>query len=133
VGFPGETESDFKATMALIDAIGFDTSFSFIYSPRPGTPAADLTDDTPNALKLERLQALQAAIEANATGISQRMVNTVQTILVEGPSRKNPNEVQGRTENNRVVNLQGHPRLIGQLIPVRITQAHPHSLRGEAL
>ena len=133
VGFPGETESDFNATMALIDAIGFDTSFSFIYSPRPGTPAADLTDDTPKALKLERLQTLQATIEANATRISQRMVNTVQTILVEGPSRKDPNEVQGRTENNRVVNLQGHPRLIGQLIPVHITQAHPHSLRGEAL
>jgi tRNA-2-methylthio-N6-dimethylallyladenosine synthase len=133
VGFPGESEADFQATMDLVTTIGFDTSFSFIYSPRPGTPAADLADDTPKALKLERLQHLQATIEAHAAGISQRMVGTTQTILVEGPSRKNPDELQGRTENNRVVNLQGHTRLIGHLIPVRIAHAYPHSLRGEAI
>ena len=133
VGFPGETEADFQATMDLVATIGFDTSFSFIYSPRPGTPAADLADDTPKPLKLERLQHLQAAIEAHAAGISQRMVGTTPTVLIEGPSRKNPDELQGRTENNRVVNVEGHPRLIGQMVAVRITHAHPHSLRGEVL
>ncbi len=133
VGFPGETEADFQATMQLVNQVGFDTSFSFIYSPRPGTPASDLSDDTPRELKLKRLQELQATIEAHAMSISQSMLNTVTKILVEGPSRKNPEELQGRTENNRVVNFQGHPRLIGQLIPVRITQVYPHSLRGEAV
>jgi len=119
--------------MQLVNQVGFDTSFSFIYSPRPGTPASDLSDDTPRELKLKRLQELQATIEANAMSISQSMLNTVTHILVEGPSRKNPEELQGRTENNRVVNFEGHPRLIGQLIPVRITQVYPHSLRGEAI
>jgi tRNA-2-methylthio-N6-dimethylallyladenosine synthase len=133
VGFPGETEADFNATMALIDTVGFDTSYSFIYSPRPGTPAADLIDDTPRDVKLKRLQLLQATIEANANAISQAMLNTTQTILVEGPSRKNPNELNGRTENNRVVNFVGNPRLIGHLIPVTITQANPHSLRGDVI
>ncbi len=135
VGFPGETEKDFEATMALVEKIGFDTSFSFIYSPRPGTPAADLPDDCPKATKLSRLQHLQATIEANATRISQAMVGSLQKVLIEGPSRKNPQELSGRTENNRVVNFsaQDHARLIGQIVDIRITHAHPHSLRGELL
>lgn len=135
VGFPGETEKDFQATMDLVEAIGFDTSFSFIYSARPGTPAADLPDDCPKAIKLSRLQHLQATIEANATRISQAMVGTVQKVLVEGPSKKNPQELSGRTENNRVVNFsaQSQPSVIGQIVEMRITHAHPHSLRGEVL
>jgi tRNA-2-methylthio-N6-dimethylallyladenosine synthase len=134
VGFPGETEADFDALMKLINDIGYDTSFSFVFSPRPGTPAANLADDTPYEVKLKRLQHLQATVEANARGISQRMVGTVQRILVEGPSKKDPTELQGRTENNRVVNFAGGPnatRLIGQLIDVNIVQAFPYSLRGE--
>jgi len=119
--------------MDLVNQMAFDTSFSFIYSARPGTPAADLKDDTPRDLKLKRLQLLQATIETNATRISQSMIGSVQRILVEGPSRKNPQELHGRTENNRVVNFEGGARLIGQMIDVRITQAHPHSLRGEVL
>jgi tRNA-2-methylthio-N6-dimethylallyladenosine synthase len=135
VGFPGETEKDFDATMDLVETIGFDTSFSFIYSARPGTPAADLPDDCPKALKLSRLQHLQATIEANAARISQAMVGTVQKVLVEGPSRKNPQELSGRTENNRVVNFsaQDQAGLIGQIVDIQITHAHPHSLRGEIL
>ncbi len=133
VGFPGESEADFEATMRLVREIGFDTSFSFIYSPRPGTPAADLKDETPRELKLSRLQTLQAEIEANALRISESMLGSTQRILVEGPSRKNPEELAGRTENNRVVNLMGHPRLIGQMIDVRISHVYPHSLRGEVL
>ena len=133
VGFPGETQEDFDATMGLIETIGFDTSFSFIYSARPGTPAADLSDDTPKELKLSRLQHLQAVIEAHASHLSQSMVGSRQKILVEGPSKKNADEFSGRTENNRVVNFAGNARLIGKLIEVRITEAHPHSLRGEVL
>lgn len=133
VGFPGETQEDFDATMGLVEAIGFDTSFSFIYSARPGTPAADLSDDTPKELKLSRLQHLQAVIEAHASHLSQSMVGSRQVILVEGPSKKNADEFSGRTENNRVVNFAGNARLIGKLIEVRITEAHPHSLRGEVL
>jgi tRNA-2-methylthio-N6-dimethylallyladenosine synthase len=133
VGFPGESEADFQATLSLVTSVGFDTSYSFIYSARPGTPAADLADDTPKSEKLSRLQTLQAAIEAQATAISQAMVGTVQTVLVEGPSRKNPAVLSGRTENNRVVNFDGDPRLIGHLIPIRITQAQPHSLRGDVI
>jgi tRNA-2-methylthio-N6-dimethylallyladenosine synthase len=135
VGFPGETENDFNATMDLVKAIGFDTSFSFIYSARPGTPAADLPDDCPKALKLARLQHLQATIEANATSISQAMVGTVQKVLVEGPSKKNPQELSGRTENNRVVNFAADTQqdLIGTIADIRIIHAHPHSLRGEIL
>jgi tRNA-2-methylthio-N6-dimethylallyladenosine synthase len=109
IGFPGETEDDFEATMALVQQIGFDTSYSFIYSARPGTPAADLADDTPKPLKLSRLQRLQAEIESNATRFSNAMVGSCQKILVEGPSRKNPDELQGRTESNRVVNFDGGP------------------------
>ena len=131
VGFPGETEQDFERTMALIGEVGFDSSFSFIYSPRPGTPAADLADDTPPALKLERLQRLQATIDTNARAISQAMIGSVQKVLVEGPSRKDPNELAGRSSNNRVVNFAGPARLVGRLVDVRITGAFPHSLRGE--
>ncbi|WP_353191142.1 tRNA (N6-isopentenyl adenosine(37)-C2)-methylthiotransferase MiaB [Pandoraea pnomenusa] len=135
VGFPGETEEDFEKLMAMIHDIGYDTSFSFIYSPRPGTPAANLPDDTPREVKLRRLQHLQAVIEENAARISQRMVGSRQRILVEGVSRKDPNELQGRTENNRVVNFPApesqRAGLIGQMTDVVITFAYPHSLRGE--
>jgi len=134
VGFPGETEEDFNALMKLITDIGYDTSFSFIFSPRPGTPAANLSDDTPYEVKLKRLQHLQAVVQDNANKISQSMVGTVQRILVEGPSKKDPNEFQGRTENNRVVNFATGPngaRLIGQMLDVTILQAFPFSLRGE--
>jgi tRNA-2-methylthio-N6-dimethylallyladenosine synthase len=133
VGFPGESEADFEKTMALVDEIGFDASFSFVYSKRPGTPAADLEDDTPPAVKLERLQQLQQALNGNVARISEAMVGTTQRILVEGPSRKDPSELMGRTENNRIVNFRGPARLIGQMIEVRVTQALPHSLRGEAV
>jgi tRNA-2-methylthio-N6-dimethylallyladenosine synthase len=124
--------------MALVNEIGFDTSYSFVYSARPGTPAADLPDDTPKAIKLKRLQDLQSTIEANARRISDAMVGTEQRILFEGPSKKNPAEaLQGRTENNRVVNVEVPPirqaQLIGRLCAVRIVQAYPHSLRGELI
>ncbi len=134
VGFPGETDEDFAKMMKLIDDVGFDASFSFIFSPRPGTPAANLADDTPHAVKLKRLQHLQATIEANVGRISTAMHGTVQRILVEGPSRKDASELMGRTECNRVVNFPGGPhpeRLVGQLIDVTITEARAHSLRGE--
>lgn len=117
--------------MALIDEVGFDQSFSFIYSPRPGTPAAQLVDNIPPQVKSERLQRLQAAINANAQRISQAMVGTVQNVLVTQPSKKDPHQLAGRTENNRVVNFSGHPRLIGHFVQVRITEALPNSLRGE--
>jgi tRNA-2-methylthio-N6-dimethylallyladenosine synthase len=136
VGFPGETEEDFQKMMKLIVEVGFDNSFSFIFSPRPGTPAANLHDDTPHEVKLRRLQHLQATLEENVQRISQSRVGTVQRILVEGPSRKDASELMGRTECNRIVNFPGGPmpqRLIGQLLDVRITQAMPHSLRGEAI
>ena len=134
VGFPGETEADFDALMKLINDIGYDTSFSFVFSPRPGTPAANLPDDTPYEVKLKRLQHLQATVEANARSISQSMVGSVQRILVEGPSKKGGDDLQGRTENNRVVNFAAGPngaRLIGQMVDVNIMQAFPYSLRGE--
>lgn len=136
VGFPGETEEDFQKMMKLIADVGYDNSFSFIFSPRPGTPAANLPDDTPHEVKLQRLQALQALLEENVQKISQSRVGTVQTILVEGPSRRNPAELMGRTECNRIVNFDGGPngtRLIGQMLDVKITLAYPHSLRGEVL
>jgi tRNA-2-methylthio-N6-dimethylallyladenosine synthase len=136
VGFPGETAEDFERTMALIEEVGFDASFSFVYSRRPGTPAADLADDTAPAVKLERLAKLQAAVNAHAERISQSMVGTRQRILVEGPSRKDPSELMGRTENNRIVNFPGGPnagRLVGELLFVTITQALPHSLRASAI
>jgi len=134
VGFPGETEEDFNALMKLITDIGYDTSFSFIFSPRPGTPAANLADDTPYEVKLKRLQHLQAVVQDNANKISQSMVGSIQRILVEGPSKKDASELQGRTENNRVVNFAAGPngaRLIGQMLDVTIVQAFPFSLRGE--
>jgi tRNA-2-methylthio-N6-dimethylallyladenosine synthase len=130
VGFPGETEADFERTMALIDEVGFDTSFSFVYSPRPGTPAADLPDDTPAAVKLARLQRLQAAIEANAHRISESMVGTRQRVLVEGSARKDARELSGRTGNHRVVNFAGPASAVGHMVDVEITAALPHSLRA---
>lgn len=131
VGFPGETEADFEKTMQLIDEIKFDTSFSFIYSPRPGTPAADLPDDTTAEVKLKRLQRLQALIGQQASAIAESMVGTAQVILVEGASRRDPGELMGRTQNNRIVNFQGSDRLIGQMVTVTITAAYTNSLRGE--
>ncbi len=134
VGFPGETDDDHAKTMKLIDDIGFDNSFSFIFSPRPGTPAANLHDDTPHDVKLRRLQELQAVIESNIRVISATRVGTVQRILVEGPARRNPQELMGRTACHRAVNFPGGPngaRLVGQMIDVTITEAMPHSLRGE--
>ncbi len=131
VGFPGETEADFEATMKLIEELGFDTSFSFVYSARPGTPASDMADDTPADVKLARLARLQKRIEEHAATISAGMVGTVQRILVEGPSKKDPNELAGRTDNNRVVNFAGNPRLVGNFVDVTIVSALPHSLRGE--
>ena len=133
VGFPGETEDDFNKTMQLIDDIGFDTSFSFVYSRRPGTPAADLADDTPQTLKLQRLQKLQARINEQAANIAQGMVGTTQVVLVEGTSRKDEKELMGRTDNNRIVNFPAPARLIGQMVPIRITQALTNTLRGEVV
>jgi tRNA-2-methylthio-N6-dimethylallyladenosine synthase len=133
VGFPGETEQDFAKMMKLVEDVGYDASFSFIFSPRPGTPAANLADDTPHEVKLKRLQQLQALLEDNVRRISASRVGTVQRILVEGPSRKDPNELMGRTECNRIVNFAGSPRLVGQMVDVTITQALPHSLRGEVV
>ena len=133
VGFPGETEEDFDKLMKLITDIGFDASFSFIFSPRPGTPAANLPDDTPHEVKLRRLQHLQATVEENVHRIGESRVGTVRRILVEGASRKSAAELMGRTECNRIVNFDAGPlgeRLVGQMIDVRITQALPHSLRG---
>jgi tRNA-2-methylthio-N6-dimethylallyladenosine synthase len=142
VGFPGETEADFAKMMKLIDDVGYDSSFSFVFSKRPGTPAAALHDDTPHDVKLKRLQHLQATIETNVRRISASRVGTVQRILVEGPSRNSGKvgkpgndaaELMGRTECNRIVNFDGGPvaqRLIGQMIDVTITEALPHSLRG---
>ncbi len=133
VGFPGETEDDFNKMMKLIDDIGYDTSFSFIYSPRPGTPAAALPDDTPHEVKLKRLQRLQAALDDSVRAISASRLGTVQRILVEGASRKDAAELMGRTECNRVVNFKGPSRLIGQMLDISITEASQRSLRGEVL
>ena len=131
VGFPGETDADFAATMKLAEDIGFDASYSFIYSPRPGTPAAEFADATPHEVKLARLHRLQALIETREREISQAMVGTMQRILVEGASRKNARELAGRTDNNRVVNFAGAPQLAGKFIDVTITAVRAHSLRGE--
>ena len=130
VGFPGETDADFDKTMKLIEDVGFDQSFSFIYSRRPGTPAADLQDDVSDAEKHARLERLQQHINAHALEISRAMVGNVQTVLVEGPSKKDPNELTGKTENMRSVNFAGHPRLVGQFVDVVITEALSNSLRG---
>jgi tRNA-2-methylthio-N6-dimethylallyladenosine synthase len=131
VGFPGETEDDFGKMMKLIDEIGFDNSFSFIFSPRPGTPAANLTDDTPHDTKLRRLQHLQATINTSMARISASRVGTAQRILVEGVSKRDSGELMGRTECNRVVNFAGPPHLVGQLIDVNITETRTYTLRGE--
>jgi len=138
IGFPGETDKDFEATMNLINDIGFDTSFSFIYSARPGTPASDLKDETPEEVKKQRLAILQQRITQQAHGISRRMVGSTQRILVTGFSKKDPGEMQGRTENNRVVNFKANQdrsdsQLIGRFIDVKITDAYPNSLRGERI
>ena len=131
VGFPGETETDFLATMNFIQEINFDHSFSFIYSPRPGTPAAQLLDNVPIAVKKERLAILQNRIKIKAAEISQSMVGTQQKVLVTGSSKKHPEQLNGRTENNRVVNFVGELPLIGEMVKIRIKEAHPNSLWGE--
>jgi len=133
VGFPGETDEDFAATMKLIDDIDFDHSFSFIYSARPGTPAAALPDNTPLEIKKQRLAHLQQDIAARAERFSQAMIGTVQRVLVEGPSRKSEQQMSGRTENNRVVNFDGGIELTGSFVDVRITDAFPNSLQGEII
>lgn len=131
VGFPGESEADFEKTLALIDEVGFDASFSFLFSPRPGTIAAEMADETPAAVKSARLIRLQKKIDDAAQAISRAMLGSVQRVLVEGVSKKNSAELAGRTDNNRVVNFVGNPRQIGHFVQVRITDALPHSLRGE--
>ena len=131
VGFPGESDAEFEATMRLVEEVGFDDSYSFVYSPRPGTPAAELADDTPAQTKLARLHRLQAAIEANSRATSARMVGTRQCVLVEGPAARDASELCGRTPNNRVVNFAGDARLGGSFVELEITAALAHSLRGE--
>ncbi|HEX6298119.1 MAG TPA: tRNA (N6-isopentenyl adenosine(37)-C2)-methylthiotransferase MiaB [Burkholderiales bacterium] len=133
VGFPGETEADFQATLRLAREIGFDDSFSFAYSPRPGTPAAELANQIPASVKSERLQHLQIQLEAQARETSARMVGTTERVLVEGAAKKNAGELAGRTGNNRTVNFAGAPDLVGRFVAVRITEARSHSLRGELL
>jgi tRNA-2-methylthio-N6-dimethylallyladenosine synthase len=133
VGFPGETEADFQATLNLLEEVDFDHSFSFVYSARPGTPAASLADDVAQTEKMERLYRLQVQLDRQVKAHSQAMLGSVQRILVEGPSKKDPNELMGRCENNRVVNFAAPPRLIGHFVDVRITQALPNSLRGEVV
>ncbi|MDC7705206.1 tRNA (N6-isopentenyl adenosine(37)-C2)-methylthiotransferase MiaB [Vogesella indigofera] len=133
VGFPGETEADFEATLKLVKDMAFDFSYVFIYSPRPGTPAANLADDTPHSEKVRRLEALNEVIEAEGFRINQGMLGSVQRVLVQNISKKDPSMLAGRTANNRVVNFVGQPRLINQLVDVVITEANPHSLGGELL
>ena len=133
VGFPGESDADFEKTMKLIEDIGFDQSFSFIYSRRPGTPASDLEDSTPEDVKRERLSRLQSHINAHSLSISKSMLGTTQKVLVTGPSKKDPNQLTGKTENMRQVNFEGHPRLIGQFVDVLITEALSNSLRGRVV
>ncbi|MEA5097308.1 MAG: tRNA (N6-isopentenyl adenosine(37)-C2)-methylthiotransferase MiaB [Burkholderiaceae bacterium] len=133
VGFPGETDADFEAMMKLVQDVGYDNCFSFLYSPRPGTPAAELHDDTPLEVKRERLQRLQTQLEANDRKFCERMVGSVQRVLVEGPAKKNLNDLQGRADNNRSVNFSGNANLIGKFVNVKITEAYAHSLRGETI
>ena len=130
VGFPGETEEDFNETMRLIDEVGFDASFSFVYSKRPGTPAADLPDDTPYEVKLKRLQHLQAVNDARAMEISKAMLGNTERCLVTGPAKKGEGMLSARTDNNRVVTFEGGPRLIGQMVNIEITDVFPHTLGG---
>ena len=131
VGFPGETEQDFEATMKLIDDVGFDNSFSYLYSPRPGTPAAELRDDTLHEIKTQRLKRLQDRIAEQEDGVAQAMLGTTQRALVEGVSKKDVQELAARTDNNRVVNFGGAASLIGGFVAVKITQVVRHTLRGE--
>jgi tRNA-2-methylthio-N6-dimethylallyladenosine synthase len=131
VGFPGEREEDFAATLKLIDEIGFDNSFSYLYSPRPGTPAAEMHDDTPLEVKAERLKRLQEKLSMQEDGIGQSMLGSVQHVLVEGISKKDQMELAGRTDNNRVVNFKGSPGMIGRFVQVKVTQVVRHTLRGE--
>ena len=133
VGFPGETEQDFEATMKLIDEVGFDASFSFIYSPRPGTPAADIADDVPQQVKSARLKRLQDRIAQQEAAISETMVGGVQRVLVENVSKKNARELAARTDNNRIVNFAGSPGMLGRFVDVKILSVSVHTLRGEAV
>jgi tRNA-2-methylthio-N6-dimethylallyladenosine synthase len=133
VGFPGETEAEFEQTMKLVEDVHFDGSFSFIYSPRPGTPAANLADETPHAVKLGRLQRLQRRLQELSEEYSRAMVGSRQRVLVEGRSRKDATELAGRTENNRVVNFAGSQRLVGHFVDLEIIQALAHSLRGRVV
>jgi tRNA-2-methylthio-N6-dimethylallyladenosine synthase len=133
VGFPGETEADFADTMALIDEVGFDFSYSFVFSARPGTPAAELADDMTLAEKEQRLQILKGRLNDMTMAISEQMIGTVQKVLAEGVSKKNPLQLTGRTENNRVLNFAAHPRLIGQFLDVLVMEALPNSLRGRVV
>jgi tRNA-2-methylthio-N6-dimethylallyladenosine synthase len=133
IGFPGETDEDFQDTMTLIEAINFDLSFSFIYSARPGTPAADLPDDVSDETKKHRLQLLQDKITQQALRIARQMLNTEQRVLVEGPSKKNPMELRGKTENNRTVNFVAPRSVIGQFVDVKIIDVYANSLRGELI
>ena len=133
VGFPGETEAEFEQTLKLVQDIGFDLSFVFIYSPRPGTPAANLPDETPHEEKVRRLEALNELHEAETARVNQSLVGTVQRCLVEGVSKKDPNQMQARTANNRVVNFVGHPRLLHQMVDIEITESFTFSLRGNLL
>jgi tRNA-2-methylthio-N6-dimethylallyladenosine synthase len=131
VGFPGETDADFEATMKLIDDVGFDVSFSFVFSPRPGTPAAEMLDDTPAQIKSARLARLQARIDELEKDVNQAMLGTVQRVQVEGVSKKDVHELAGRTDNNRIVNFIGSPGMIGRFVEVKINQVVRHTLRGE--
>ena len=133
IGFPGETDEDFMDTMKLIEAVDFDLSFSFIYSARPGTPAADLPDDISDETKKQRLQLLQDKITHQALRIARQMLNTEQRVLVEGPSKKNPMELRGKTENNRTVNFVAPHSVIGQFVDIKITDVYANSLRGELI
>lgn len=133
IGFPGETESDFADTMNLIHEVGFDNAFSFIYSPRPGTPAAQLPDDVTMEVKKQRLAIVQQRLLLNARQISEAMVGTIEPVLVVGPSKKNPNEWTGRTENNRIVNFKGEPDMVGKLVSLKITEVRTNSLRGDLI
>jgi tRNA-2-methylthio-N6-dimethylallyladenosine synthase len=131
VGFPGETEQDFEATLKLIDDIGFDNSFSYLFSARPGTPAAEMRDDTPHEIKAARLKRLQDRISEQESGVAEAMLGTVQRVLVEGISKKDVLELAGRTDNNRVVNFRGSPGMIGRFVDVNVTEVVRHTLRGE--
>jgi len=133
VGFPGETDKEFEATMKLIEDVKFDQSFSFIYSKRPGTPASNIEDEIPMSVKKKRLQRLQETINGFASEVSQKMIGTIQKVLVEGTSKKDVNQLAARTENNRIVNFDGNPRLIGQIIDVEITEANRNSLKGKII